>query len=180
MPVPPMPHYHPLSSPIAIIEQSINSTSSPRRRQRTVSHSLRRRRNSSRVECRVDPAPHVFDQLPWISALECTPQFTNPWDIADLSQIPDPFPSDMSSSIPLSGPVRRRKSSLRTNPISSSSDYSLPPSTRDTSLSPYLSPSVTTPRSRFNPSRILFQNLMPVSYDPHQQGPNQCIPSFDF
>jgi len=45
--------------------------------------------------------------------------------------------------------------------------------TRDTSFLPNLS--VSTPRSRFIPSRVLFHNLMPVSCDSRSEPPHPCI-----
>ncbi|TFK43008.1 hypothetical protein BDQ12DRAFT_663113 [Crucibulum laeve] len=156
------------------------SCSSLRRRSKPGSHSLRRRRPLSRVECRVEsaPAPHIFDQLPWISALDSTPEQLSPWDLADLSQIPD-----RTTSGP--GPVRRRKTLLRSSPLRASDDdvptdpswvvSSLP--FRETPLR-LSSPDAlhTTPRSLFNPSRVLFQNLMPVSLDQFDCfQPRDCI-----
>ncbi|KIM49476.1 hypothetical protein M413DRAFT_21692 [Hebeloma cylindrosporum] len=140
--------------------------SSSRRRSKKPSRS--RRRLPPRVES------HAFDDLPWISSLDVSPDLLNPWDIADLSLIPD---SDLRSS-PGPGPVRRRKSSLRSSPINSTKPSSSPGSAlpiRDTSL---LSPSsVSTPPPRFIPSRVLFHNLMPVSCDGRSEPPHPCITS---
>ncbi|KDR81841.1 hypothetical protein GALMADRAFT_15674, partial [Galerina marginata CBS 339.88] len=144
-----------------------------RRRSKATSHSLRRRRLAPRVECRPS---HAFDDLPWISTLDAAPELLNPWDIADLSLIPDSSFHDIPSSGP--GPVRRRKTSLRSSPIAaknSTSPSGSPLPLRDTSLLP--SPSVSTPRSRFIPSRVLFHNLMPVSCDCRSEQPPPCITS---
>ncbi|KAF8229521.1 hypothetical protein L208DRAFT_1401967 [Tricholoma matsutake] len=113
---------------------------------------------------------HSFDQLPWISALDTPQDSSSPWDIADLSQIPD---------LPGPGPVRRRKTSLRSNPLA------LPPLQtqfpNDSSwvagpTFPFCDTPISrsqTPQTRFTPSRVLFRNLMPV-YNDH---PDNC-PSF--
>ena len=113
-------------------------------RRRTKASPSRRRRLSPRAQ-----GHHAFDDLPWLSTLESAPEHTNPWDIADLSLIPD-TPSSAS------GPIRRRKTSLRSNPIAS--DHSPALLLRDTLPLP-------TPRSRFLPERVLFHNLMPVSFN---------------
>lgn len=165
---------HRLRSPIALAEsckQSFQPICSPsRRRTKPGSHSLRRRRPHPRVE----RTSHSFDQLPWISTLESAPEHVDPWNIADLSLIPDPLPIDVPESG--LGPVRRRKTSLRSNPLgtndpasdSPSSSESFPPLyDSDTSSFP-----PATPASRFIPSRVLFRNLMPVSRD--DESPN-CI-----
>ncbi|KAH9484003.1 hypothetical protein JR316_0003482 [Psilocybe cubensis] len=162
-----------LMSPIPLADSCLarpppTSTSS-RRRSKPTTRSVRRRRVNPRVESR---PTHSFDDLPWISTLDAAPELINPWDIADLSIIPD---SHISSSG--LGPVRSRKSSLRSSPIASISNLSPSPPLplRDTSLFP---PSnVSTPRSRFMPSRVLFHNLMPVSYDSRPEQPRPCITS---
>jgi len=158
------PTFERLRSPIHLTEPSTDllpsppTTSSPQRRSRPSPQSARRRRSTR--ECRVTPQSHAFDDLPWIASLESSPDLTNPWDIADLSLLPVPSLSELLHSGP--GPVRRRKTSLRSSPLASSKAISLLP-IRDTSLLP--SPSLPTPRSSFIPSRVLFQNLMPVACD---------------
>ena len=123
---------------------------------------------------RPDRAIHAFDQLPWITELEAPPQLSNPWDIADLSLLPEPQPT----SEPLGpGPVRRRKTSLRSNPMASTDPESSPPSS-PMDCAPATPPSPpplpqATPLSRFSPSRILFRNLMPVSCE--DGSPHHCI-----
>ncbi|KAF9477357.1 hypothetical protein BDN70DRAFT_789922, partial [Pholiota conissans] len=125
-----------------------------RTRSKAAAQSSRRRRLASRFDL---PGPsHAFDELPWIASLDAEPELLNPWDIADLSLISDADP--LSSSGP--GPVRRRKTSLRSSPITAKSHSPA----RDTFFPPapqIVSPA-TTPRSRFIPSRVLFHNLMPV------------------
>lgn len=168
-----------------IISQISQSISNPpaRRRGKPTSRPPRRRRPLSRVECRVEPPTHAFDNLPWISALEATPDHYSPCDIADLSQ----FDNFFSQSFPVSGPgpIRRRKTSLRANPLSPAQPPMADTFPGDSSWAagstlPFcdtpnrfdpLSPR-STPRPRFDPSRILFHNLMPVSCDPHNDGPN--------
>jgi len=115
-------------------------------RRKVVSQSQRRRRHIPRRE----RVAHPFDQLPWIHLLEQEPQHNidDPWDIADLSRV---VPDENQGP----GPVRSRKSSLRTNPLAS------PP------LLPCLpvssAPPVTPKSKPHLPSRVLFRNLMPVS-----------------
>jgi hypothetical protein len=152
-----------LRSPIHLSEPSSDlipspPTTSPQRRPKPSPQSTRRRRLTR--ECRITPQPHAFDDLPWIASLESSPDVTNPWDIADLSLLPVSPLSELPDSGP--GPVRRRKTSLRSSPLASSKAISHLP-IRDTSL--LSSPSLPTPRSRFTPSRVLFQNLMPVACD---------------
>lgn len=135
---------------IAISDRDVQPCTPPRRRSlKTGSHALRRRRGIVQRQ-----TPHPFDQLPWISAMETTPELTNPWDIADLSLLPE-------SGL---GPVRRRKTSLRSNPMDApeSSPLQYPLQLNDDDL-----PSrPTTPKSSHPsllPSAVLFRNLMPVS-----------------
>lgn len=146
-----------LKSPISLADAPIIQPCTPPRSRRSSaksgSHALRRRRG---VVQRQTPH-HPFDQLPWISALDQSPEFTNPWDIADLSLLP---PSG------LLGPVRRRKSSLRSSPMDDPESSPpllpshLPLSTDDLPSRP------TTPEPSHPsllPSAVLFRNLMPVS-----------------
>jgi hypothetical protein len=128
----------------------------------------RRRRHCARSDCRVDTfgAPISFDRLPWISAMESSPELSNTWDMADLSQLSaDEFPVDDSDALG-PGPVRRRKTSLRTNPLASgpeSSDSS-PLRLRMQPLDgAHMSSSPRTPTSQmFHPSDIHFHDLLPV------------------
>ncbi|TFK72202.1 hypothetical protein BDN72DRAFT_895027 [Pluteus cervinus] len=109
------------------------------------------------------PPPHPFDILPWISALDAPLDLTSPGDIADLSQLPDSY---SPSSGP--GPVRRRRPSLRSNPLQFTSE----PQTTDLShLLPAQVPCETSPphtprprtRSKPTPSRVVFRHLMPMA-----------------
>ncbi|KAI9571301.1 hypothetical protein HD554DRAFT_163389 [Boletus coccyginus] len=136
---------------------------------RHFSRSTRRRRHAQRVDCPLDAfgRPSIFDQLPWISALEM-PSSTN-CDIADLSQLPlNEDPAAFSDTMPASGPVRRRKTSLRSNPLGG---HESPPSEpllrqhspvhRPTDSFPDC-PKTPPPRVPFDPSKVTFHNLMPV------------------
>ncbi|KAF9009437.1 hypothetical protein BDQ17DRAFT_1421621 [Cyathus striatus] len=218
-----------LRSPNAFVDSCLRAAPTtpkplltPKRRRHKGSHVLRRRRPLSRVDFRFDAPrsplaiPHIFDSVPWISALESTPERVHPWDIADLSLIPD---APCTPSGP--GPVRHTRSKLSTRPsllnqLRASVECSgsvcdpdgvqrLPPfllpsppmseaspflsdttptatpqlllpsfspsSTPAPHLSP-LSPRPQTPRSRFDPSRVIFRNLMPID---SQQDGSDCI-----
>ena len=92
--------------------------------------------------CPFFSTPHVpvFDSLPWVSNLDVPPERLSPWDIADLSLLPvsddeptlggprlgpdyarmhthDDSGSDEERLVPGVGPIRRRKTSLRSNPL---------------------------------------------------------------
>lgn len=132
--------------------------------------SSRRRRHAQRVDSPFDAfgRPCIFDQLPWVSALEM-PSPPN-CDIADLSQLPlDEDLFTVSDTMPASGPVRRRKTSLRSNPLGSGPESppaepllrQHPPTHRSTGPLPGC-PRTPPPHIPFDPSRVTFQNLMPV------------------
>jgi hypothetical protein len=153
--LPASPHpVQPLGSPIHLATDVNNSHFIPCSRRRS-KPPARRRRLAPRLDF---PPPHPFDDLPWISACDAEPDLLNPWDIADLSLIPD-------YHLPSSGPVRTRKSSLRSSPRTSPTSSKNTPSIRDTSLLPSPASVSTPPRPRFLPSRVLFHNLMPVVCD---------------
>ncbi|KAI0310890.1 hypothetical protein OF83DRAFT_1178095 [Amylostereum chailletii] len=122
--------------------------------------SPRRRRHHPRSSCPIQPRNSaVFDNLPWISALSATPDFAaNPWDIADLSQLPVERTAAVAPAAPNVGPIRRRRTSLRTHPMS--------PTARPTVTVAPLVPArdvIATPPPRFpSPSRVQFRNLMPA------------------
>ncbi|KAJ6630615.1 hypothetical protein B0H10DRAFT_2172619 [Mycena sp. CBHHK59/15] len=147
---PPLASQQPLQSPAQLRSPARSLSSAPQRRRTARS----RRRHCPRAECHVESTLHAFDTLPWISALDSPPDPLNPWDFADLSQIDveeppsrcgDPMNGELS---PCSGPIRRRKTSLRSNPLAPRS-----PNLHDLSFH--------TP-SPHNHSRVLFHNLMPV------------------
>jgi len=137
---------------------------------RLLARSTRRRRHVQRVDSPFDAfgRSSIFDQLPWISALEL-PTPVN-CDIADLSQLPlDEDPLTFSETMPASGPVRRRKTSLRSNPIGSSHEPppSEPlvrqPSTIHRPSDPLPEcPRTPPPHLPFDPNRVTFHRLMPV------------------
>jgi hypothetical protein len=134
-----------------------------------------------RVDCPFDSfgRASVLDQLPWISALEM-PRGIG-CDIADLSQIPvNEDPDAFSEAVPASGPVRRRKNSLRLSPFGNGHEApnSEVPSRqlfllhRSTDRAP-ICPKTPPPRIPFDPSRVIFHNLMPVF--PHDLNPGGCF-----
>ncbi|KAG1827092.1 uncharacterized protein BJ212DRAFT_1474278 [Suillus subaureus] len=135
---------------------------------RTTRSMNKRRRFPSRIESPLDVygrAP-VFDRLPWISAMEFPPRF-DLCDTADLSLLPalGAEESAFSNAIPASGPVRRRKSSLRSNPLGNDSESESP----SRQFFPFQSPNCVReclktppPRVPFDPTRVTFHNLMPV------------------
>jgi hypothetical protein len=99
--------------------------------------------------------------------MESSPDQLNTWDMADLSQLPaEEFPAE-APDVCGPGPVRRRKTSQRTNPLASSPE---PPSDcaamrmRMQSLTAaHIPSSPRTPISQiFNPSDIHFHELLPV------------------
>ncbi|KAF9036607.1 hypothetical protein BJ165DRAFT_586536 [Panaeolus papilionaceus] len=152
-----------LGSPIHLHSEpsSLLPSASVDRPTKSASQSSRRRRLSPRRVLPYATTPHAFDDLPWRSTLDESPQLVNPWDIADLSLIEcsDESPNNL-------GPVRRRKTSLRSTPLAPppsklSPTPIFPNTARDTS---YLSRFLTPP-PRIIPSRVLFKNLMPVSCD---------------
>lgn len=152
---------------------------SPRRRPKVCAQSQHRRRHRSRVDYRSESFPlHPFDKLPWIASLDASDN-AHPADFADLSQLPDPTLLHIRPSGP--GPIRRRKPSLRSNPLlpppsvqhpahANNNDddndhlfheYTSNLSTRDTPSRP----STPTHRPDFDHTRVTFRHLMPV-FDP--------------
>ncbi|KAI0331112.1 hypothetical protein GY45DRAFT_1407118 [Cubamyces sp. BRFM 1775] len=139
---------------------------SPTKRRRGLSSNLSRsvrRRHTPRPECCINNLPRPitsFDELPWISALTIEPDLTDPWDIADLSLLKADW-QEMSSG---PGPMRRRKTSLRSDPLSQSSPHTREPP------SPIPFPFIQrddipqTPAPKFypDPSEVIFQGLYPL------------------
>ncbi|KAI0374946.1 hypothetical protein BV20DRAFT_403650 [Pilatotrama ljubarskyi] len=139
---------------------------SPTKRRRGVSSNLSRsgrRRHTARSECCINTFPRPItslDELPWISALTIQPDFTDPWDIADLSLLN----ADWQAMSEGPGPVRRRKMSLRSDPLSQSSPK------RAESPTPVSFPFASTdgapqtpyPRSFADPSEVVFHALHPI------------------
>ncbi|KAJ7109253.1 hypothetical protein C8R44DRAFT_884317 [Mycena epipterygia] len=120
--------------------------STPHRR-RTVRP--RRRRHCARADCHIESTLHPFDRLPWISAMDTLPDALDLADIADLSQLVVDDDEPPNQAPPGAGPIRRRKTSLRSNPLALKA-----PSLHETTP--------RTPLSHINHSRIDFHNLMPV------------------
>lgn len=131
------------------------------RKRRCLPIGSRTSRRPRRQDCPFGLNPHgsgVFDRLPWVSILDAPAAQSNPWDVADLSQLPVD-----ERSLPL-GPIRRRKTSLRSTPFPptpSSSPVSHPP-TPFPSLE-YASRDPRTPPREITPSSaVRFQGLLPV------------------
>ncbi|KAJ7694241.1 hypothetical protein B0H17DRAFT_1058332 [Mycena rosella] len=141
-----------LQSPILLdprLRSPARSQCSPPHRRRTAR--TRRRRHCARTDCHVESALHPFDRLPWISAMDTLPDAFDLVDIADLSQLVIDEPMSQCGPVPPgSGPIRRRKTSLRSNPLAPK-----PPPLHQVTP-PH------TPISHINHSRIHFHNLMPV------------------
>ncbi|KAE9400740.1 hypothetical protein BT96DRAFT_992658 [Gymnopus androsaceus JB14] len=129
-----------------------------------------RKRHCARVDCPVQSQPSsssVFDNLPWISAMDLSPDEYNLDDIADLSQLPLPASSvEENTTTRGAGPVRRRKTSLhRTSPLRAASGSSTQSIHHPSSVLRHRPVSITspsTPRPRLARSRIAFHDLMPL------------------
>ncbi|KAG2078118.1 hypothetical protein BDR04DRAFT_1147808 [Suillus decipiens] len=128
----------------------------------------KRRRFPPRIESPLDVYGRVpvFDGLPCISAMEFPPRF-DLCDTADLSLLSTLGAEEpaFSDAIPASGPVRRRKSSLRLNPLGNNPESESP----SRHVFPFQSPScdrgrfkTPPPRAPFDPTQVTFHNLMPV------------------
>ncbi|KAJ7639940.1 hypothetical protein DFH06DRAFT_628744 [Mycena polygramma] len=137
-----------LQSPILLDACLPSPGCSPTKRRRTVRP--QRRRHCARAECAIESALHPFDSLPWISAMDTMPDAFDLADIADLSQLViDEPPPHLAPRPSVSGPIRRRKTSLRSTPLG-------PRSRTSHENTPH------TPRSHIDYSRVTFHNLMPV------------------
>ena len=141
------------------VTKSCSCTITRKRRSSTTgSRSSRRPRRQDCLLGSNSHGPNIFDRLPWVSILDAPITQQNPWDVADLSQLPIDEPSS-----PL-GPIRRRKTSLRSAPFpptpsSSPVSYSsVPfPSSEYASRDPR-----TPPREIESSSAIRFQGLLPA------------------
>ncbi|EGO20909.1 hypothetical protein SERLADRAFT_475290 [Serpula lacrymans var. lacrymans S7.9] len=167
-----------LLSPITLVEPIYPSckskspppcVSTPRRRgkKRTV-RSSRLRHHSPRLDCPFDSfGAAIFDK--WASGLD-SPIEAHRRCTANPSQIPmaEDFPDSIIPTGP--GPVRRRKTSLRSNPLGTiadlhSSEVHTPRNISSSYHSPdcmSVNPQTPPPHAAFDPSRIAFYNLMPV------------------
>ncbi|KAI0721044.1 hypothetical protein C8T65DRAFT_705514 [Cerioporus squamosus] len=128
-----------------------------------------RPRHCARADCCINTACGPLtslDDLPWISALSIEPDSSNPWDIADLSLLNTAIEEETRSSGP--GPVRRRKTSLRKDPLTQSGDEAasrlvpFPFARRALFSQSDLLPHTPPPRDRFVPSEVIFQGLHPI------------------
>ncbi|KAI0094034.1 hypothetical protein BDY19DRAFT_294147 [Irpex rosettiformis] len=162
-----------LLSPINIAGPGLNQpklsksagTCNTIKRRRTTTNTIRtsRRRHCSRADCSPALTSSIFDHLPWISQVESPPERVDVWNIADLSLLPDSLEKQLGSGV---GPVRRRKTSLRsslsdatTHPHRSSSPLLLPQPVLDR-MGP--DPRTPPPSTTLNPMEVTFRNLMPV------------------
>ncbi|KAK7693450.1 hypothetical protein QCA50_003018 [Cerrena zonata] len=162
-----------LTDPSSYYSKASSSCTPANKKRRTQVSASRaaRRRRSTRFD-RPTPFPgggSIFDQLAWIPQLNEEPEHTDVWDIADLSLLP--IEAAHPSSV---GPVRNRKSSLR-----SDSPYSSP-ITQDSSprrpaplqLAPttafplfdrdHIDPRTPPPRETFSLENVQFFGLMPA------------------
>jgi hypothetical protein len=127
-----------------------------------------RRCHCSRPDCPIQSSSsssssstHPFDRLPWISALDLSPEDCGLSDIADLSQLPVDDANFGVESV--AGPVRRRKSSLhRTSPLRAASGSSTQSTYPSSILRNRQLPTPCSPRPRLAHSRIVFHDLMPL------------------
>ncbi|KAL7283439.1 hypothetical protein ACG7TL_002869 [Trametes sanguinea] len=138
---------------------------SPTKRRRGLNSNLSRstrRRHTARSEYCITtfPRPYTsFDDLPWISALTIEPDPTDPWDIADLSMLK----ADWDQMADGPGPVRRRKTSLRSDPLSASAPRNESPSPIPF---PFIQqdgvPHTPAPRYLADSSEVIFRDLLPI------------------
>lgn len=99
--------------------------------------------------------------------MESAPAHTNAWDMADLSQLPTEDLDNASGP----GPVRTRKTSLRSNPLTTGPAEELPRlrMPHHAALQASESSSPHTPVSEsFNPLDIQFHNLLPILPSPNR------------
>lgn len=155
------PHHSGVRSSLAGLPVSKSCSCNVTRKRRCLPTGSRSSRRPRRQDCPLGINPHgpgVFDRLPWVSILDAPAPQTNPWDVADLTQLPIG-----ERSLPL-GPIRHRKASLRSVPFPPT------PSSSPASYSPVSFPSrkyasrdpQTPPREIKPPSAIRFQGLLPA------------------
>ncbi|KAI0748172.1 hypothetical protein C8Q80DRAFT_721822 [Daedaleopsis nitida] len=146
---------------------------SPTKRRRGLTRNLSRsarHRHCARTDCCINTISRPLtslDDLPWISALSIEPDHSNPWDIADLSLLDSSIEEEPSTRGP--GPVRRRKTSLRLDPLAqSSTEDNESPSVvfpfvrRALFAQSELMPQTPQPKNRLNPSEVIFHGLRPM------------------
>jgi hypothetical protein len=154
------PHHLRMHSSLAVLQVSKSCSCNVPRKRRCLPTGARSSRRPRRQDCPIGFSPHgpgVFDRLPWVSILDAPAPQLNPWGVMDLSQLP------VDECSPL-GPIRRRKTSLRSVPFpptpssSPTSHSSIPfPSLEYASRDPRTPPRETEP-----PSAIRFQGLLPA------------------
>lgn len=149
-----------LDSPFQLASNATNIPAAYNYRVSKSTPARRHQRHCARIECPIPTMPHAFDGLPWISVMDIQPcKSTPPSDIADLSRLEvDPRHQRPSPSHRV-GPVRRRKTSFRSNPITSSDSSSLLLEYTKLSTLSSTPPPKTPKRSQ---SRIAFHDLMPM------------------
>ena len=161
--------YAPLPCHILMSPQLSKPPCSPTKRRRGASRNLSRsarQRHCARADCCIHTAARPLtslDDLPWISALRIEPDPTNPWDIADLSCLNPTIEEEHTSS----GPVRRRKTSLRLDPLAQPKDEEMycrdiPFPFIGRALFQDMTPQTPPPRDRFTPSNVFFHGLYPI------------------
>ncbi|TRM61852.1 hypothetical protein BD626DRAFT_548983 [Schizophyllum amplum] len=175
-----------LQSPIRLAEPGLRSAPLPYQ-----TRSSMKKRNQRIPSRRQRPAEPIFksnltsfDELPWVAALqsECAAYSCHVADMADLSQL------DVERSG--AGPVRRRKTSLRTSPMAvHRQQLPTPAATPERDELPpafpfVASPTCSTPHRAHTPvtpvkrssyratDRVIFRHLMPLLSAPeHDAGP---------
>ncbi|KAI0705797.1 hypothetical protein BC835DRAFT_1445206 [Cytidiella melzeri] len=172
------PPIYPSNDSSRLSKPSAPCSSTKRRRTTAATTRTLRRRHCTRPDTSLALQSSVFDQLPWISQVELPPKRIDVWDIADLSLLPDDLHPDAGV-----GPVRRRKTSLR-------SSHSEPAAHHHPSLAPLpfpqavlarmeQDPHTPPPTVRLNPMEVTFRNLMPVfSSDGEEFAASPRIPAW--
>lgn len=159
-------------------EFSMNSHFLPLPNQKSPSKEVKRGRSSSRtrniphcfdMECPIVPSSHTFDSIPWIAAMDATPD-DDVMECADLSLLDIANASPLPSS-PGPGPVRTRRSSLRArSPASSQRFCDTPPYQRPRCTSSSFlhrlqqgdTPATPVKQHRRPASPVRFHHLMPA------------------
>ena len=157
----PTPRHSGLNSLLAGLQVPKSCSCNITRKRRCLPVGSRSSRRPRRQDCPLgfDPrSPGVFDHLPWVSILDAPAPQSNPWEVADLSQLPIE-----ERSMPL-GPIRRRKTSLRSVPFPPTPSSSpVPHSSISFPSSEFASRDPQTPTREIVPtSTIQFQGLLPV------------------
>lgn len=153
-------------------------------KRRRTAHSAHTRSSYRSVQCKHNDCPFVrsgpaaLERLPWISMMDQPPATNqqNPWDIADLSLL---AVDEAPSATPGTGPIRSRKSSLRSAPFPTEPVASTPELLSSLSIDSPLSKLpysrsrrsslgddvLKTPPPRVSelPVAVVFRDLMPIS-----------------